>query len=181
MYGLVNKAVEDLVLSKFGEDTWETILDKADIEEDYFVAMQSYSDDVTYKLVGAASEVLDMPAEQVLEVFGEYWILYTAEKGYGSMLDMAGSSLDEFLKNLNNLHSQVAVTLPELKPPSFKIDNVEEKIWRVHYHSDRAGLTSMMVGLLKGLAQRFGQEGEVVVEAINGEGSDHDVYLLTVH
>ena len=181
MYGLVNKAVEDLVLSKFDEDTWDLILEKADIDEDYFVAMQSYEDDITYKLVGAASEVLDMPAEQILEVFGEYWILYTAEKGYGSMLDMAGSSLDEFLKNLNSLHSQVELKLPELKPPSFEIENIDQGAWRVHYHSDRAGLTPMMVGLLKGLAQRFGHEGEVEIEASCAQGGDHDIYRLTIH
>jgi two-component system chemotaxis sensor kinase CheA len=33
-------------------------------------------DEVTYKLVGAASEVLGIPPNQVLEAFGEYWIIY---------------------------------------------------------------------------------------------------------
>ena len=97
------------------------------------------------------------------------------------MLDMAGNTLDEFLKNLNNLHAQVGVTLPKLKPPSFEIENVRDKVWRVHYHSDRSGLTSMMIGLLKGLAQRFGLQASVVVEAVSGQDSDHDVYLLTAH
>ena len=31
MYGLVNKAVESLVLSKFGQDTWDIICEKANI------------------------------------------------------------------------------------------------------------------------------------------------------
>ena len=71
--------------------------------------------------------------------------------------------------------------MPQLKPPSFEIENVQDKVWRVHYHSDRSGLTSMMIGLLKGLAQRFGQQADVIVESANGQDGDHDVYLLTVH
>ncbi len=49
--------------------------------------MKPYPDDLTYKLVGAACEVLNASAEDVLKAFGEYWILFTAEKGYGEMLN----------------------------------------------------------------------------------------------
>ena len=78
MYGLVNKAVVDLVVSKFGQDTWDAIKKKAEVDIDVFVSMEGYPDDITYRLVGAASEILKIPPEAVLEAFGEYWVLYTA-------------------------------------------------------------------------------------------------------
>ena len=56
MYGLVNKAVVDLVVSKFGEDTWNAIKKKAEVDIDVFVSMDGYPDELTYKLVGAASD-----------------------------------------------------------------------------------------------------------------------------
>ena len=93
MYGLVNKAVEELVCSRFGEEAWETIKRKAGVEIDAFVSMDSYPDDVTYKLVAAASEVLAMPSDDILKAFGEYWVLYTAREGYGELLKMSGKSL----------------------------------------------------------------------------------------
>ena len=32
MYGLVNRAVEDLVCTNFGEETWEKIKEKAGVD-----------------------------------------------------------------------------------------------------------------------------------------------------
>src|SRR5688572_16401376 len=88
MYGLVNRAVEQMVTSKFGVDTWQKICEKAGTSCDGFVALSVYPDESTYRLVGAASEVLDLPPDTVLEAFGEYWILETARKSYGEMMKL---------------------------------------------------------------------------------------------
>lgn len=55
MYGLVNKAIEDMVCKGFGEDVWETIKQKAGIDIEGFISMEAYPDDVTHRLVRAAS------------------------------------------------------------------------------------------------------------------------------
>src|SRR5882724_8829575 len=125
MYGLVNQALEDFVRKGFGNAAWDRIRDGAGIGLDMFISMDSYPDDTTYKLVGAATEVLEMDASQVLEAFGEHWVLYTAQSGYGEMLAMFGSDLRSFLNNLDNLHSHVAMSFPALRPPSFTVEQVE--------------------------------------------------------
>ena len=155
MYGLVNKAVVDLVVSKFGQDTWNAIKKKAEVDVDVFVSMDGYPDDLTYRLVGAASEVLKIPPEAVLEAFGEHWVLYTAAEGYGPMLDASGNTLREFLENLDALHARVALTMPALKPPRFRLVPVDNTTMLLEYHSTRQGLAPMVVGLLKGLSIRF--------------------------
>lgn len=155
MYGLVNKAVVDLVVSKFGQETWDAIKKKAEVDIDVFVSMDAYPDDLTYRLVGAASEVLKIPPEAVLEAFGEWWVLYTAAEGYGPMLDASGKTLREFLENLDALHARVALTMPQLRPPRFRLVPVDDKTMTLEYHSSRQGLAPMVVGLLKGLAIRF--------------------------
>ena len=91
MYGLVNKALEEFVLSRFGEDTWETIKQSAGVDIDVFVSMETYPDDVTYRLVDAASDVLKQSTEEVLKAFGEYWVLYTAKEGYGEIWHSIGT------------------------------------------------------------------------------------------
>ena len=55
MYGLVNKAVEGLICSRFGEDIWEPIKRGAGVEVDVLLSMEGYPDDVTYRLVTAPS------------------------------------------------------------------------------------------------------------------------------
>ena len=58
MYGLVNKAIQELVCSRFGEETWRQIKQKAEISTDTFLSMEGYPDDLTHRLVVAASQVL---------------------------------------------------------------------------------------------------------------------------
>lgn len=176
MYGLVNKAVEDLVKTNFGELAWEQIKTKAKISETSFVSMQAYDDHMTYDLVGAATEVLGLSAEQVLEAFGEYWVLYTAKEGYGSILDAAGNNLVDFLKNLDALHVRVGSLMSELQPPSFECSDITSNSLQLHYFSDRAGLAAMVVGLVKGLGKRFNTPCEVSVLSSKSTGADHDIF-----
>lgn len=112
MYGMVNKAVEDMVCSNYSEAVWEKIKLRAGVDVDVFMSNESYSDDITYRLVGAASEVLQLPAEQILIGFGEHWVLHTAQEGYGGLMSAAGKNLPDFLRNLPRFHDRVAMIFP---------------------------------------------------------------------
>jgi len=57
MYGMVNKAVEDMVCMQLGESVWEEIKSCAGVDIDVFMSNEAYSDEMTFQLVGAASEV----------------------------------------------------------------------------------------------------------------------------
>jgi len=178
MYGLVNKAVQDLVVTQFGQEKWNEIKRKADTGVESFIGMRPYPDEVTYNLVGAASEVLGLPTDKILEAFGEYWILYTAKEGYGELLDMCGSTFVEFLQNMNNLHGRIQLSFPKLKPPVLECSNISDDSMRLHYHTDREGLAPMVVGLLKGLGKRFDTPVEVIHDKVRGQENDHDEFLI---
>lgn len=180
MYGLVNKAIEGLICNRFGEETWETIKRRAGIDEEGFVSLDSYPDSMTYALVGAASEVLATPADALLEVFGEYWVTYTAKEGYGGLLDAAGGDLRTFLVSLNQLHARVRLAAPELRPPSFQCTDITDTSLVLHYRSTREGLGPMVRGLLKGLSARFRTSIEVTELRKKGrDGADHDELLVS--
>lgn len=180
MYGLVNQALEDFVKRGHGEAVWKQVRDKAGINVEMFVSMDSYPDEVTVKLVVAATEVLGLDANRILEAFGEHWVLYTAQEGYGPMLSMFGSNLEEFLLNLDNLHSHVGLTFSSLRPPSFQVERIEGgRALLLHYRSQRTGLTPMVVGLLKGLGRRFSQAIDIRQTAHRGTGGhDHDIFRI---
>lgn len=178
MYGLVNKAVVDLVCSKFGEETWERIKEKAGVDDDVFVSLDPYPDDLTYRLVGAASEVLGITGAQVLEAFGEYWVLYTAKEGYGELLKASGKTLKDFLVNLDQMHARIAMSMPSLRPPKFNVGEGPDGSMILHYYSTRQGLAPMVVGLLKGLAQRFGEDVTVTLGRNRESGHDHDEFSI---
>src|SRR4051812_39513698 len=107
MYGLVNLAVQELICSQFGAEKWQQVCEIAGTMGVSFNRMQSYPDEITYKLVDGVSKALGITSDQALCAFGEFWVLYTGREGYGHLFQIAGSSLVDFLHNLDNLHSRV--------------------------------------------------------------------------
>ena len=147
MYGLVNKAIHELIEKEHGESAWEQICARAGLDDQLFISHESYPDDVTYNLIAAASETLDVDSESLLEKLGEHWILHTAHAGYGHMLESSGKNLGEFLINLPNFHTRVQLIFPKLKPPHFECAYVSERSVTLSYHTHRAGLTPFLIGL----------------------------------
>ena len=153
-----------MITEKFGEEEWLKVLSASGVSEDSFLTMRSYDDSVTYSLAGAASEVLGAPVETCLEMFGEYWVLETASKSYGMLLSAAGQDMIEFLGNMNALHDRITSTFLDYVPPEFFVEEKGDN-YLIHYVSKREGLTPFVVGLLKGLATRFGNKLEIVAQS----------------
>lgn len=178
MYGLVNRAIRDMVVEGHGEDAWEALVREVGCPHT-FVGMNSYPDAHTYGLVSAASKRLGARPEDLLRAFGRYWILYTAREGYGSLLDRTGATLAEFLENLDDMHARIAVSMPELKPPSFDVEQDDEGAIHVRYYSEREGLTPMVLGLLEGLVEKFSVEAEVQHRGETEDGGESFVVRPT--
>lgn len=178
MYGMVNKAIEGLVTEQFGEETWTRILAEAGVDGAGFIGMDPYPDEVTYALVGAASRVLETPADALLEAFGEYWTRYVGSQGYGSLMALEGRDLGEFLRDLDDMHARISMTMPELNPPAFTVEDGDDGEYILHYYSDRAGLGPMVVGLLRGLLVLKGADGEIRWTDRREDGADHDMFRI---
>lgn len=178
MYGMVNKAVEDMVCRNYGAPAWERIKEQAGVDIEVFLSNEPYPDEVTYRLVAAASEILRTPAANILEAFGEHWVLHTAQEGYGALMRAAGRSLPEFLTNLPNFHSRVAMIFPELQPPRFECTDITSRSLKLHYFTHRQGLESFVVGLVRGLGKMFGTPVTVDPAAARSRGADHDVFVI---
>ncbi len=178
MYGMVNRAIQDLVCGKFGEDAWDRIKEMAGVDVELFVRNETYPDEVTYKLVCAAARVLGVRSSVVLETFGEHWILSTAREGYGDLLDAAGTSLPEFLQNLPNFHSRVVLIFPKLQPPRFVCTDVHEETLTLHYYSHRPELASLVVGMVRGLGKMFETDVTADLVVSRADGADHDEFLV---
>jgi predicted hydrocarbon binding protein len=178
MYGLVNAAVKELVCSKFGVGKWEEVKVHAGVEVEAFSRMDQYPDAVTYRLVAGASHVLGITEEAVMHAFGEFWVLYTGREGYGHLFDIAGSSLEDFLFNLDELHTRIGRNFTRLSPPSFQVETLSPEVLRLHYFSDRKGLCPMVGGLVQGLGRLFRTEVSIDHPVCGLHGADHCEFIL---
>ena len=178
MYGLVNRGVQQLVENKFGAEAWLAICADAGVPATPFVSMQAYDDAITYRLVGAVCRYTGLPPEQVLELYGEFWVQYTGTQGYGALMAAAGKTLPEFLANLDAMHSRMSATFQDFQPPSFQVEEEGPGRLRLHYWTHREGLLPMVVGLIRGLAVRLGTTVEVSIDRRREDGHDHDELIV---
>lgn len=155
MYGLINQAVKDLVIENFGEEKWIAICQEAGLKNTKFADLDAYADSLTYDLVGAASKVLKLSAEDILVAFGRNWNKFTDKKGYGELMSMFGHDFFSSIENLNQLHDRMGLAMPNLKPPKFEAKKVSESEYLLKYFSERPGLSPMLFGLLESLAERY--------------------------
>jgi hypothetical protein len=177
MYGLINQAVKDLVCSTGGEHLWRRVCTTARIDVEDFDALEPYPDDVTFALVAAASEHLGVPQAEILRRFGRHWILFTAAHGYRDILAMFGRDFRACLRNLNRMHAHMGAMMPELRPPRFVTEEQSPDRLDVHYYSPRQGLADLVVGLLEGLAEKYGERIQIEAKSQRPE-SDHDTFSI---
>lgn len=178
MYGLVNEAIRELVIAHAGEEVWLSIAHEAKTETEGFEALCPYSDELSFKLVELAARELKMSANDVLRHFGKYWITYTAAEGYGELMTLFGSDFRSCLNNLNRMHAHMGATMPMLRPPRFKLEDISSEKVVLHYYSTRQGLAPMVIGLLEGLAEKYNQHIEITLMP-NGSRSDHDEFDIS--
>jgi len=179
MYGMVNKFFIKSLMTEYGDETWSEIEKKSGLETNFFVGMEQYPDDVTYTIVGAASDVTGVSVEDTLEMFGENWVEMTAKAEYGHYYAMADDLFD-FLENLNSMHESLGAGLANLRQPSFSLSRLNDGSAQLTYKSERAGLTSFVVGLLNGLAGHYGQEIKIKVVGEKQRGADNDQFLISI-
>ena len=179
MYGIVNKALQEMISASYGNETWQQILLEAGISEEFFLSSEAYPDSTTYSLVGAASVITGLPAEHLLQQFGRYWVLETGLRSYGHLLKAGGENLQDFLINLPNFHARIFLIYPNLQPPEFLCEPNGLHGVRVKYFSHRAGLAPFVVGLLFGLGELFNTPVTVKQSKHRAAANDFDEFLVT--
>lgn len=176
MYGIVNKAIEELVVANFGEDKWEAIKLRSGVDVDYFISSEPYDDDLTFKLAQAVSDEMGMTLSAVLIAFGEWWVMKTTKEKYGGLLEAGGDNLKEFLINLPLFHNRVMLIYPKLTPPEFKVTDVTENSLNMHYFSKREGLQDFVRGLLQGLGTMYNTPVTINLVQTRDEGCSHEIF-----
>lgn len=169
MFGWINDCTECLVITKFGEETWHKIKEKANcqVEDGGFLRYKYYPDSDTVQLVVAASEVLGLTVDEVLFAFGEFFVSYVQDNGYANVLECLGSNLRDWLSNLNSLHDHLQASYPKgfIAPVFWSEDDEEfdksssgadQNAILVNYYSKRGSLlVPLVVGLIKRVAKVY--------------------------
>ena len=158
MKGTVVKAAEKLVISQFGVDVWEKVLEKSGLDIDHtFLIRDDIDDALVMKVIGSIAEVGNLTLEQVLGAFAKYWIhTYTPEVYPSFKFDSA----KEFIKNVQSVHDVMTASVPNAKPPRFDYDWKSDDELLMTYTSSR-GLIDLAILMAKEIGVRYNEELEV--------------------
>ncbi|ELR14616.1 GTPaseactivator protein for Ras-like GTPase [Acanthamoeba castellanii str. Neff] len=105
--------------------------------------------------------VLGMPAEEVVEHAGYWFMVYIRNKTtYGHLLEFMGDNLPDFLNNINRLHTHLlkGAHFPEIKSPRFRVSRRKKDSLVLHYSpgkETRLGLAPLVMGIVKGIAMEI--------------------------
>jgi len=180
LYGLIHRAIRDCIKENYGNAAWEKVHQDAGTNDSHFVSLQSFPDDIAFGMVAAACNAIPISAEKLLHTLGRHWVLKTAKQEYGPILDFGGRDLLSFLRNLDAMHEQVAISFSNLQQPSFHVTEDKDGTALLHYKSHRDGLSAFVVGLLSGLSEHFGEPIHVEQVKAKADGDDHDVFRIVM-
>lgn len=126
----------------------------------------------------------DLTADLLLEHFGESFWDWTVHYRYDNLLRILGSSLRDFLTNLDALHDHLSSVYTGMRAPSFRCIDAPPDVpgdLYLFYYSVREGLHQIVVGIVKSVAKQvYGAEIDMEVvtnpeEEEERDGSSEDI------
>jgi len=158
MKGIVFNLLEELVRRDFGEDTWDDLLDAAQVDGAY-TSLGSYPDTDLQRLVTVASQRLRLSPETIVRWLGRESIPVLAARYPGFFRPHTETS--SFLLSLNDIiHPEVRKLYPGADVPVFDFDLSHAPEIRMRYDSHRR-MCSFAEGLIEGSAHYFREQVEM--------------------
>lgn len=176
MKGIIFNVVAEVVTDGYGEDAWDSLLDAAELDGSY-TSLGSYPDEDLFRLVGAATGVLGVPADDVVRTLGEGAIPLLAQR-YPQFFDEHGSTLP-FLLTLNDIiHPEVRKLYPGADVPDFDFAFDDDNNLLLGYRSERR-LCALAEGFILGSARHYGEAVTLTQPQCMHRGDDRCVIQCT--
>jgi len=156
MKGVIVLALKEMVIKKFGPETWDNILAKSRVDKGpLFLPISDIDDQVVLRMIHSVGEILRLSPVQVADAFGEYWVTVYSQKIYRAYYEGCKTAKD-FLLKMDAVHVAATRSLPNAHPPRFEYTWKDEKTLIMKYKSPR-GLIDFMIGLIRGVGKFYGE------------------------
>ena len=173
MKGVIFNVVEEVVEDLFDTDTWDDLLDAAEVDGAY-TALGDYADSELLSIVTAACAATGMTPEDLLRTVGHHALPKLASRVPESLTDAPDAFT--FIRNVNDIiHPEVLKIYPDSIPPAFTFEDHPDGLV-VHYRSARH-LPALAEGLLSGVTLLFDED--VHVQSLEAGEGDVPRFLVT--
>ncbi len=156
MHGLINRSIQCFLRDTYGADLWSDVAMRAGLGFDGFESMLSYDADLTDVVLAAACALLDKPRDVLLEDLGTYLVSHPNVEALRRLLRFGGTTFEEFLHSLDELHDRARLAVPELEMPRLELRDHATAAYTLIVSHRHPGFGHVMVGVLRAMADDYG-------------------------
>lgn len=156
MHGLINLSIQSFVVTTYGQPTWEKVAYEAGLDFSEFEAMLRYDDDITPRVLDAASEVLERARGDLMEDLGTYLVSHPNTDAVRRLLRFGGVNFVDFLHSLDDLPDRVRLAVSDLLMPKLELRAHTETSFSLLCAGDIEGFGYLMMGVLRVMADDYG-------------------------
>ena len=169
MKGIIFNLLEQVVTDAHGSDTWDELLVASGLDGVY-TSLGNYDDDELIALVGAASQKLGTPPDDLVRWFGSSAIELLAVQ-HPDFFE-GHQSTQPFLETLNDIiHAEVRKLYPDALVPNFDFVTTGDGDFALGYQSPRQ-LCALAEGFVEGAARYFGEAVSIEQPTCTKRGDD---------
>lgn len=170
MKGVIFNVLEEMVIDQCGMEAWNEILNQLSLDGVY-TAGESYPDNELFNLVQCISEKTGMPAETLVEAFGEF--LFDRLKERYPIFVESEKNLKAFLLSVEDvIHLEVKKLFNNPNLPTFTYTELSDKELLMRYSSPRK-LCLLAEGLIRGAAKHYNSAISISHPVCMHKGSPH--------
>ena len=177
MHGLINRSIQCFVRDTYGADVWSDVAAAAGLGFDNFEALLTYDDDLTDRVMDAASQRLAKPVDVLMEDLGTYVITAPGFDRLRRLFRFGGATFVDFLHSLDDLEDRVRLTVPELHLPRLALQDLNAERLTPSCDFDRPGWGHVVVGVLRAMADDY---GALVMLEYCGDGPGGEQVMIEI-
>ncbi len=176
MKGIVFREFGELVTARFGEATWDALINESKVASGgAYTAVGTYPHEEAIALLMALSRKTGVAPDDLLKIFGEH--LFGVLSTRYPFAVAGHSDLFPFLESLEGVvHVEVRKLYPDAELPSF-VTRWEEDRFVLEYRSTRP-FASLAEGLLRGAIRHWGGRYTLARRALDGDGAREAIFEL---
>ncbi|MDK3075213.1 heme NO-binding domain-containing protein [Sedimentitalea sp. JM2-8] len=156
MHGLINKAIQSFFSTTYGTDRWIRVTESAGLGFSDFEAMLVYDEADSIRVLDAMSTELGRPLDEVLEDIGTFLVSNPKVESLRRLLRFGGVTYVEFLYSLDDLPDRARLAVSDLDLPTLELREHTAGQFSLTCHPGLPGFGSVMVGLLRAMADDYG-------------------------
>ncbi|WBU57519.1 heme NO-binding domain-containing protein [Paracoccus sediminicola] len=153
MHGFVIRGIESFLRARHGDAVWQTVCAASGLDRRGAQMMRSYQPDIALRMIQSASVTLRMDRDELLEDIGGWIPRFDSIR---HVMRFSGSSFDDFVLSLDDLHDRGRVVLPGLHLPRIDTRVVGPKSYHLSLTTEEADWYPVLAGFLRGMADDYG-------------------------